>query len=118
MAAFINRLNPTHGYYTAGRYVRFYGRFGAWIGVNLKAWREHELTPLWYQVYVPSPFSGIGDKSMQEVRSLLAVRDLDDDMLYIPIHLLVGAERDGVVDDAVEQILDIANRFRTLFSED
>ena len=27
-------LRPTHGYYSAGRYLRLHRRFGAWMGVD------------------------------------------------------------------------------------
>lgn len=41
---------PTHGYHSAGRYLRVHGRFGLWFGVDLRAWCDTGKTPLWWVV--------------------------------------------------------------------
>ena len=44
------QLRPTHGWYTAGRYLLMHGRFGLWLGVELKVWRDSGITPLWWRL--------------------------------------------------------------------
>lgn len=97
-----------------GRFVRVYERFVVWIGVNLQVWLEYELTPLWLWFDVEDN----DDRFEREVRGLFQ-KDLYSDAgkFYIPIHLMSGVDRDGVIDDAVKQIEDIAGRVKTNFPE-
>ena len=39
-------LNPTHGWYSAGRYLRI-GSAGAWLGIDHEKWSRYGITPLW-----------------------------------------------------------------------
>lgn len=111
-------LRPTHGYYSAGRYLRLHGRFGAWMGVDLQAWRKYAITPLWWTVGVPGDFSGLSSYTIQEIRRRIPdVHDSDDESLYIPIRLTTGVERDRVIDGAAAQIRDTADGFRAAFPE-
>ena len=110
-----NNLRPTHGYYTAGRYLRVHGKFGLWLGVELEVWSDAGITPLWWRVD-ENEFSGVAGR-------LQTIRELFDDVqhyedagcLYIPIRLITGVERDRVVDEAAEQITRIADTLRDRF---
>ena len=108
---------PTHGYYTAGRYLRLHRRFGLWLGIRLKEWREHGITPLWLE---------IGNWGFYGVAGHLeTIRDHFEDvklnekktLLYMPIRLKTGVERDRVVEEAVAQINRIADRLLETFPD-
>ena len=102
-------LRTTHGYYTAGRYLRVHGKFSLWLGIELKVWCDAGITPLWWRVD-NREFSGVAGH-------LETIRELFDDVmlygdvgaLYIPIRLKTGVERDRVVDEAVAQMHRIAD---------
>ena len=114
----IRDLRASHRYYRTGRYMRLYGRFGAWFGVDLEAWRDYEISPIWWEIYLPSEFSGVQGKSILELRRLLPeAHQRGDDRLLLPIRLKPGVERDGVIDYAVEQIRSIADRLKSAFPE-
>ena len=63
-----NKLRPSHGYTTAGRYLSLDGKFDLWLGVDLEAWRDWGITPIWLWQYLNSPFAGVpGTASHQNV---------------------------------------------------
>ena len=39
-------LIPTHGWYSAGRYLQI-GPAGAWVGIDHRKWSRYGITPLW-----------------------------------------------------------------------
>ena len=103
------------GYTWAGRGVRLHSRFGAWFGVDLGAWGEYGITPLWWEINTTKPFSGL-TAAASKVQSLLEeAQDSDDDWVYIPIRLKTGVERDRVLDAIVEQIRSIGDRLNRAF---
>ena len=107
-------LRPSHGYTTAGRWLRLHAQFGLWLGVDLKAWRDWGITPIWSEHYTNESFSGVEGK-MRQAEQLFDDAKGDDDVLYIPIRLTTGADRDRVVDDAVRQMRGIGDRLREAF---
>ena len=98
-----------HGWYTNGRYLRVYERFGLWFGIDFKVWSKSGVTPLWWRFEVDSESSGVAGRFQM-------IQDLFDDVqyyedwgyLYIPIRLKAGVERDTVVKDAAAQMTRIA----------
>ena len=114
-AADTEKLNPTHGYYTAGRYLRLHRRFGMWLGVRLKEWREYGITPLWLEIG-NGDFYGVTGQ-LKTIRELFPDVKLDENsmLLYIPIQLKTDVERDSVVDEATAQIMQIAGRLLETF---
>ena len=90
----IQGLRPTHGWYTAGRYLRLHEKFGLWLGIELEVWSDAGITPLWAMLD-NGDFSGVAGHH-QSIRGLFDDAQLyeDDGLLYIPIHLRTGVERD------------------------
>ena len=105
------RLNPTHGYTTAGRYLRLHKRFGLWLGVDLEAWRDWGITPMWLKQHTKSPFAGVPGTTADQNVSLFDEAQANKGVLYIPIRLKTGVERDDVIEDAARQMRSIAVRF-------
>ena len=110
-------LRTTHGYYTAGRYLRVHGRFRLWLGIELEVWCDAGITPLWSRLD-NEKCSGVAGHHH-------TIRELFDDVQsyesagfsYIPIHLRAGVERDRVIDEATAQITRIANTLRDKFPD-
>jgi len=111
-------LRPTHGWYTAGRYLRLYERFGLWLGIELELWSDAGITPLW-AILDNSDFSGVAGHH-QTIRGFFDDAQLYEDSgtLYIPIHLRTGVERDQVIDEAAAQITQLADTLRDRFPDD
>ena len=109
------KLNPAHGYYTAGRYLRLHRRFGVWLGVRLKEWREYGITPLWLEIG-NSDFNGVTGQ-LKTVRKIFPDAKLDESkmLLYIPIRLETDVERSSVVDEASERMREIADKLLEIF---
>ena len=110
-------LRPTHGWYTAGRYLRLHEKFGLWLGIELELWSDAGITPLWAMLD-NGDFSGVTGHH-QTIRGLFDDAQLYEDSgtLYIPIHLWTGVERDRVIDEATAQITRIANTLRDRFPD-
>ncbi len=107
-------LRTAHSYTTLGRYLRMRERFGAWLGIELEVWGEAGITPLWC-CFHDNDWSGIAGR-FPTVRLLFDVQYYEDvGNLYIPIHLKTGAERDRVIEDAVVQMEQIAERLLEAF---
>ena len=107
-------LRTTHGYYTAGRYLRVHGKFGLWLGIELEVWRDAGITPLWW-LFQNSEFCGVAGH-FEKIRELFDdVRVYENELLYVPIRLKTGVERDRVVEDAVDQMKRIADTLLETF---
>lgn len=104
-------LKPTHGYTTAGRYLKLHKRFGLWLGVDLEAWRDWGITPMWLKQHTGGSFAGVPGKTADQNVSLFDEAQANKGVLYIPIRLKTGVERDDVIEDAVQQMRSIAVRF-------
>ncbi len=106
------RLNPAHGYHTAGRYLRVYDRFGIWLGVDFDAWRDGGTTPLWCKI-TASGFGGVATiwDEIDESKSFDGVRTYGSEK-YIPVRLMTGVERDEVVRAAADEVESIGQRLQ------
>ena len=110
-----NSARNVSGYTWAGRGVRLHSRFGAWFGVDYVAWGNYGITPLWWEIGFSEPFSGI-KATASKVQSLIEeAQDSDDDLVYIPVRLTTGVERERVIDAIVEQIRSIGDRLNRAF---
>ena len=108
-------LMPSHGYYTAGRYLRLHERFGIWFGVELKVWRDVGITPLWIKFH-NTEFSGVlGHHRTIRERFDDALINEESGFVCVPIRLTTSEERDRVVEDAVAQISWIADKLLEMF---
>ena len=102
-------LRPSHGYTSAGRWLRLHAKFGLWLGVDLLAWRDRGITPIWSEHDTNRAFSGVEGKARQ-AENLFDEAHETDGRLYIPIRLTTGVERDRVIEDAVLQMRSIAEK--------
>ena len=110
-------LRPTHGYYTAGRYLRLHRRFGFWLGVEFELWRGCGITPLWLQIG-NTDFGGVTGH-FETIREVFDDVKLNENktLLSFPVRLKTSVERDRVVDEAVGQISQIADTLRKTFPD-
>lgn len=111
------RLGHSHGYTWAGRNLRLHAKFGAWLGVDLIAWRDQGITPIWLEHDTNDAFSGIEGKARLAEGLFDEAYVDDEDWLKIPIRLKTGVERDRVIDDAVRQMRDVADKLREEFPD-
>ena len=107
-------VRPAHGYTTAGRYLNVHAKFQGWLGVHLDAWCASGITPIWWRQNANSRYSGIKGRLRQAAELFDEVEDADGH-LWIPIRLKTGVERDGVIDDAAQQMKRIADRLSDAF---
>ena len=94
--------------------MRVYSTFEAWLGVDLRAWCDWGITPIWSEHNTSSSVSGIEGKILQAATLFDDAQEANG-WLYLPIRLTTGAERDRVVDDAVLRMRSIADRLREEF---
>ena len=109
-------LRPTYGYTSAGRYLRLHAKFGPWLSVDLLAWRDWGITPLWSEHNRRHSFSVL-ERKVRRAEQLFDNAHEDDGWLYIPIRLTTGAERGLVIDGAVRQMRGMADRFLEAFPD-
>ncbi len=95
-----------------GRYLRLRARFGLWLGVDLRTWRDRGITPIW------SSLSGSGFRGRVRQAKLFPDAHEGKDRLYIPVRLQTGVVRDRVIDDAFRQICSIADTLLKEFPEE
>ena len=110
-------VRTAHGYYTAGRYLRVHGRFGLWLGIELEVWRDVGITPLWWMIG-NTTFHGVTGQ-LQTILALFDNAKLyeNEQLLYIPIRLKTGVERDRVVEEAAAEMNRIADRLLKTFPD-
>ena len=106
-----------NGRYSAGSYrtgrganqpMLVHERLAMRLGIELQAWRDSRITPLWWVLERAATYSIEGDWQVIR-RELKDVRSYGDS-LYIPIRLKAGVEEPDVVADAVRQMRDIAEQ--------
>ena len=114
--ATVKGLSTGVTYAHAGRFLRLHARFGTWLGVRLYAWRRRGITPIWSVHNTNHSFSGIEGR-VRQAKSLFDDAHEDNGRLFIPIRLTTGADRDRVIDDAVQTMCSIADRLRQAFPD-
>ncbi len=102
-------LRPSNSSYYSGRYLHIHadGRFESWLGVDLPAWRDEAISPVWWAFKTATGVGRDDFMAIPELRDAVALRDR---WLYIPIRLKTGVERERVVSEAVSQMKDIADQ--------
>ena len=100
-------LRPTHGKYTSGRYLRLHGRFVSWLGIDFRAWRDDGISPMWWWFGTKAGVVRDHFKTIPELYEDVRFRNNE---LYVPVRLKTNAERDGVIGDAVAQMIRIADK--------
>jgi hypothetical protein len=109
-----SQLRVTYRQYGAGRYARFKWA-GCWVGVNYKAWARWGRGPMW--VEFADDDWGRARKLREPLRAWLhgerprAFED-DDGALQVPLLLKRGAERDAVIEAAVDQLRELHEALR------
>ena len=103
-------------YTSAGRYLQLHAKFGLWLGVDLEAWRDRGITPLWSKHDTSAPLSGLEGK-VRQAAQLFDHAHITGDKLYIPIRLTTRVDRDRVIDDAVRQMRGVADTLRKAFPD-
>ena len=95
--------------YSTGRFFHIHadGRFESWLGIDLRAWREEGISPLWWRFGANTGVVGDYFKTMPGVFNDVRSRY---EGLYVPIRLKTGVERDRVISDAVTQMTRIADK--------
>ena len=109
------RLQTSHGWYTAGRYLRVHRRFGLWLGVELEVWRDSGITSLWWRIE-NTDFHSVGP-IWSRIERLFDDVQVYEGYKYIPIRLKTGVEEDMVIDYAVDQMTNIADTLLDLVEE-
>ena len=85
--------------------------------VDLTAWRDWGITPIWSEHGTNVPFSGVRGKILQ-AEKLFGDAQETGGWLHIPIRLTTGAERDRVINDTVQQMRSIADMFLKAFPDE
>ena len=102
-------LRVSNTYHYAGRFFHIHadGRFETWLGIDLTAWRDEGISPLWWRFRT---ITGVVRGHFENIPELCSDVGSRDDGLYVPVRLKTGVERDGVVSDAVAQMKRIADQ--------
>ena len=104
--------NWNAGSYKTGRMVnypmRVHGKFDMRFGIELEAWRDFEMTPLWWVLQSSDSFNVHGQ--WRRIKRLLDGVRSSGDSLYIPIRLRTRVEEARVIDGALAQMRDVADR--------
>ena len=88
--------------------MRLHGKFELRrFGIELGAWRDSGITPLWCVLAGSESFSTLGNWLRIKQR-FDGVRSYGD-LLYIPVRLKTGVDEAAVIDDAVDRMRSIAD---------
>lgn len=104
-------LSQGNSYYGSGRFLRLHKRSEVWLGVTLRKWANFGKSPLWLRIANTT----WNDMHIQKqfFHRFNDAQLIQSDM-YIPIRLPSGVERENVVSDAAEQIVQIGEELNTL----
>ena len=91
-----------------GRAMLVHGKFKMRFGIELGAWRDSGITPLWWVLTSSESFSIFGHWLRIKQR-FDGVRSYNDS-LYIPVRLRTGVDEAGVIDDAVDRMRGIVDK--------
>ena len=82
--------------------MRLHGKFELRFGIELGAWRDSGVTPLWCVLTGSESFSTLGNWLRIKQR-FDGVRSYGDG-LYVPVRLKTGVDEAAVIDDAVDRM--------------
>ena len=105
----IKGLSVSNTYHYAGRFFGIHanGRFESWLGIDLRAWRDEGVSPLWWRFRTAT---GVVRGHFEKIPELHRDVKLRDEGLFVPVRLKTGVERDRVISDAVAQMKRIADQ--------
>jgi len=107
------RASAGSGYY--GRYMKI-DSYGCFLQFNAELWCEQHETPLWLSIHDSE--WGYPDNGKERLRSLLLESPPrlveDKDGLYIPLFVLIGVEKNRVLESLVAQIKEIADYLKSV----
>ncbi len=105
----IEGLREGQTYHFTGRYFRIhaYDKFESRLGIDLLAWRDEGISPLWWRF---SPKTGVVGDHFKAIPELFNDVRRRHDGLHVPIRLKTGVEKDKVIDDAVAQMKRVADK--------
>ena len=108
-AADTEGLSVSNTYHYAGKYFNIHadGRFESWLGIDLRAWRDEGVSPLWWRFRTNT---GVARKHFEKIPELCSDVKTRDEGLFVPIRLKTGVERVRVISDAVAQMKRIADQ--------
>ena len=96
------------GSYRSGRMVnrsmRVHDKFELRLGIELAAWRDWGVTPLWWVL------TGCRGGDWERIKNRVDDVQSYDGSLFIPIRLKTGVEEDVVVRDTLRQLRRVADR--------
>ncbi len=110
-------VNPTRSYFKKGRYFSA-GKdlqFGLWLGVDIIAWRDSGITPIWCEVY-KTEWGGL-IRHWSSVKRICPDHQEYRDRLCFPIRLASGVDKDRVIEDAVTQMRETIDKFEQATQE-
>ena len=93
--------------------MRLHRRFDLRFGIELGAWRDSGITPLWCVLAGSESFSTLGHW-LRIKQCFDGVRSYGD-WLYIPVRLKTGVDEATVIDDAVDRMRGIADVLLDVF---
>lgn len=93
--------------------MRLHGEFELRFGIELGAWRDSGITPLWCVLTGSEAFSTLGHWLRIKQR-FDGVRSYGD-WLFIPVRLKTGVDEAAVIDDAVDRMRGIADVLLDVF---
>jgi hypothetical protein len=95
-------LRPTHGWNSAGQYLRI-GPAGAWIGIDHAYWSRYGITPLW--VRFDSSEYGRALFVLEALKAWASPRLFEvDGSALVPLTVLPDVARERVLEDLLEQL--------------
>ncbi len=104
-------VKPTNRYEKKGRYfsVGKGFKFGVWLGVDIFAWRDWGITPIWLEVH-KTEWGGLVGHWSSVKRMRQDHREYANHLCF-PIRLACTVDKDRVIEDAVIQMREIIDLF-------
>jgi hypothetical protein len=105
-------LLPTHGWYSAGRYLKI-GPAVAWLGIDHKNWSRYGISPLW--VIFQNTWGGSSPPLVLEALKSWAPPRLfeQDGRAMIPLTVLPNVTREIVLEDLLKQLKQVHDRLQS-----
>ena len=98
-------LRPTHGWYSAGQYLKI-GPAGAWLGIDHKNWSRYGISPFW--VIFNNTEWGRSPLVLDALKSWAPPRLFEQDgRAMIPLTILPNVTRKIVLDDLLRQLKEL-----------
>ena len=104
-------LVPTHGWYSAGRYLKI-GPAGAWLGIDHENWSRYGISPLWV-IFQNAEWSR-SPLVLEALKSWPPPRLFEQDgRAMIPLTVLPNVTREIVLEDLLKQLKQLHDRLQS-----